>query len=169
MQVLRTSPREHHDSGQVDWVPVYLCHLSLPTHIQAISLPKPCSWEKALRIMLTTVQRLIPAPWESWELLGAGRREVRRQKGGRRITWLLIEVTLVGSAEGVWCNWEMWGHDVSPLFLHLSGAVPGDHHSFKKCPATNKSQCSCYTLTRAKWRSGQSTDAVPGSISLRQR
>lgn len=80
MQVLRTGPREHHDSGQVDWVPVYLCHLSLPTHIQAISLPKPCSWEKALRIMLTTVQRLIPAPWESWELLGAGRREVRRQK-----------------------------------------------------------------------------------------
>lgn len=35
------------------------------------------------------------------------------------------------SGKGVRCNWEKLGQEVFPLFLHLAGAVPGNHHSFK--------------------------------------
>ena len=52
-------------------------------------------------------------------------------KRGKWTVRLLIEVTPVHSGKGVWCNWEKLGQEVFPLLLHLAGAVPGNHHSFK--------------------------------------
>ena len=44
------------------------------------------------------------------------------------------------SVKGVWYKWKELRQDLSPLFLHLDRAVPGDHHSFKKCPVAHKCQ-----------------------------
>lgn len=46
------------------------------------------------------------------------------------------------SAKGVWCNGEKLGQEVLPLFPHLAGVVPGNHHSFKNVVLQTG---SCYT------------------------
>lgn len=40
--------------------------------------------------MLTTVERLIQAPWDSWELLGVSRREVGREMEERAVKGVTV-------------------------------------------------------------------------------
>ena len=100
--------------------------------------------------------------------VAAGRKQRGEETKAGRIAWLLTEVTLVDSTEGVWCNWEMWRPNISPCSLIWLRLCLVTTTLSKNILLQTRSNVPT-TLTRAKWCSGQSTDAVPGSISLQQR
>lgn len=126
MPVLSTGPFA---PARVLWGP-FTSAISPCPPAQARPLQTPCSWEKTLA----------HAPYSgktnpsSLSLLGMAGSEGSGGETDKRGKWtvrLLIEVTPVHSGKGVWCNWEKLGQEVFPLLLHLAGAVPGNHHSFK--------------------------------------
>lgn len=92
-----------------------------------------------------------------------GRGEETEDQGG--LAWRLVEVTLVDSAEGVRGNWETWGAMSSCIQLALCLATS----TLSKNVQLQASANVPATLTKAERRSGQSRDAVPGSVSLPQR